>query len=218
MRGVTILGSTGSVGVNTLDVITRHRDELRIVALTAHGNDARLFDQCLEHRPDLAVLVDAAAAERLRERLRGAGLTTRVLAGTAALEEAARHPQADCIMAAIVGAAGLLPTLAAARSGKRLLLANKESLVMSGQLLIETARSSGTQLIPIDSEHNAIFNAWRRLQPAHARKAYAASFSPLPVARSSVHRRRSSRASRPRRLVLIPTGSWAARFRWIPPH
>jgi 1-deoxy-D-xylulose-5-phosphate reductoisomerase len=157
MRGVTILGSTGSVGVNTLDVIARHHEELRAVALTAHGNDARLFDQCLEHRPDLAVLVDAAAAERLRERLRGAGLTTRVLAGTAALEEAARHPQADCIMAAIVGAAGLLPTLAAARSGKRLLLANKESLVMSGQLLIETARSSGTQLIPIDSEHNAIF-------------------------------------------------------------
>jgi 1-deoxy-D-xylulose-5-phosphate reductoisomerase len=157
MRGVTILGSTGTVGVNTLDVIARHRDELRAVALTAHGNDARLFDQCLEHRPDLAVLVDEAAAERLRERLRAAALATRVLAGAASLEVAARHPQADCIMAAIVGAAGLLPTLAAARSGKRLLLANKESLVMSGQLLIETARSSGTQLIPIDSEHNAIF-------------------------------------------------------------
>ena len=157
MRGVTILGSTGSVGVSTLDVIARHRGELRAVALTAHGNDARLFDQCLEHRPDLAVLVDAAAAERLRGRLRGAGLKTRVLEGVAALEEAARHPDGDCIMAAIVGAAGLLPTLAAARSGKRLLLANKESLVMSGQLLIEAARSSGTQLIPIDSEHNAIF-------------------------------------------------------------
>ncbi|HSD75248.1 MAG TPA: 1-deoxy-D-xylulose-5-phosphate reductoisomerase, partial [Steroidobacteraceae bacterium] len=157
MRGVTILGSTGSVGVSTLDVIARHRGELRALALTAHSNDARLFDQCLEHRPELAVLLDAAAAERLRERLRVAGLTTRVLHGTAALEEAARWPQSDYIMAAIVGAAGLLPTLAAARSGKRLLLANKESLVMSGQLLIETARSSGTQLIPIDSEHNAIF-------------------------------------------------------------
>ena len=156
MRRVTILGSTGSVGVNTLDVIARHRGELRAVALTAHCNDARLFDQCLEHRPELAVLVDDAAAQRLRERLRIAGVTTRVLQGTAALEEAARW-QSDCIMAAIVGAAGLLPTLAAARSGKRLLLANKESLVMSGELLIEAARSSGTQLIPIDSEHNAIF-------------------------------------------------------------
>jgi 1-deoxy-D-xylulose-5-phosphate reductoisomerase len=157
MKGVTILGSTGSVGVNTLDVIARHRGELRAVALTAHCNDQRLFEQCLEHRPDLAVLVDAAAAERLTQSLRAAGLGTRVLQGAAALEEAARHPQADCIMAAIVGAAGLLPTLAAARSGKRLLLANKESLVMSGQLLIEAARSSGTQLVPIDSEHNAIF-------------------------------------------------------------
>jgi 1-deoxy-D-xylulose-5-phosphate reductoisomerase len=157
MKGVTILGSTGSVGVNTLDVIARHRNEWRAAALTAHCNDARLFDQCLEHRPDLAVLVDAAAAERLRERLRVAGLPTRVLHGAAALEEAARWTQSECVMAAIVGAAGLLPTLAAARSGKRLLLANKESLVMSGQLLIEAASSSGTQLIPIDSEHNAIF-------------------------------------------------------------
>ena len=141
MKGVTILGSTGSVGVNTLDVIARHRGELRAVALTAYGNDARLFDQCLEHRPDLAVLVDGAAAGRLRNRLHDAGLATRVLDGSGALEEAARYPQADCIMAAIVGAAGLLPTLAAARTGKRLMLANKESLVMSGQLLIETARS-----------------------------------------------------------------------------
>ncbi len=157
MRGVTILGSTGSVGVNTLDVIARHRSEMRAVALTAHCNEARLFDQCLEHRPDLAVLVDAAAAERLTDRLRHAGLATRVLQGEEALEEAARLPQSDCIMAAIVGAAGLLPTLAAACSAKRLLLANKESLVMSGELLIEAARSNGTQLIPIDSEHNAIF-------------------------------------------------------------
>ncbi len=165
MKGITILGSTGSVGVNTLDVIARHRGELRAVALTAHCNDARLFDQCLEHRPEVAVLVESAAAERLRERLRVAGLATRVLQGAQALEEAARWPQSDCIMAAIVGAAGLLPTLAAARSGKRLLLANKESLVMSGQLLIEAARSSGSQIIPIDSEHNAIFQC---LAPAVA--------------------------------------------------
>lgn len=157
MRGVTILGSTGSVGVNTLDVIARHRDELRAVALTAHSNDACLFEQCREHRPELAVLIDPAAAGRLRERVRAAGLTTQVLDGAAALEEAARLPATHTVMAAIVGAAGLLPTLAAAQSGKRLLLANKEALVMAGDLLIESVRASGAQLIPIDSEHNAIF-------------------------------------------------------------
>ena len=157
MRGVTILGSTGSVGVNTLDVIARHRDELRAVALTAHSNDACLFEQCREHRPELAVLIDPAAAGRLRERIRVAGLKTQVLDGVAALEEAARLPASHTVMAAIVGAAGLLPTLAAAQSGKRLLLANKEALVMAGDLLIESVRASGAQLIPIDSEHNAIF-------------------------------------------------------------
>ena len=157
MRGVTILGSTGSVGVNTLDVIARHRDELRAVALTAHSNDACLFEQCREHRPELAVLIDPAAAGRLRERLRAAGLTTQVLDGAAALEEAARLSATHTVMSAIVGAAGLLPTLAAAQSGKRLLLANKEALVMAGDLLIESVCASGAQLIPIDSEHNAIF-------------------------------------------------------------
>jgi len=157
VRGVTILGSTGSVGVSTLDVIARHRGELRAVALTAHSNESCLFEQCRDHRPDLAVLIDPAAAERLRERLRAAGLATRVLHGAKALEEAAQLPGADTVMAAIVGAAGLLPTLAAAQSGKRLLLANKEALVMAGNLLIETVRASGAQLIPVDSEHNAIF-------------------------------------------------------------
>ncbi len=157
MKGVVILGSTGSVGASTLNVIARHRDALRVVALTARSNDARLFEQCLEHRPDAAVLVDWVAAARLAERLRSAGLATRVLRGEAALEEVVRLPQTDVVMAAIVGAAGLLPTLAAARAGKRLLLANKEALVMSGSLLIEAVRASGAQLIPIDSEHNAIF-------------------------------------------------------------
>ena len=157
MKGVVILGSTGSVGASTLDVIARHRDALRVVALTARSNDARLFEQCLEHRPDVAVLVDWLAAGRLAEQLQAAGLATRVLRGEAALEEVVRLPETDMVMAAIVGAAGLLPTFAAARAGKRLLLANKEALVMSGSLLIEAVRASGAQLIPIDSEHNAIF-------------------------------------------------------------
>lgn len=157
MKGVVILGSTGSIGVNTLDVIARNRDEMRAVALTAHANDARLFEQCVEHRPELAVLVDGSAARRLAERLRAAGIGTRVLAGADALEEAARLPQAQCVMAAIVGAAGLLPTLAAARAGKQLLLANKESVVMSGDLLIDAVHAGKAALIPIDSEHNAIF-------------------------------------------------------------
>lgn len=157
MKGVAILGSTGSIGVSTLDVVRRHAGEMHVVALTAHTNDARLFEQCCEHRPDLAVLVDETAARRLAERLRAAGVATRVAAGADALQEAARHPEAECVMAAIVGAAGLLPTLAAARAGKRLLLANKESVVMAGDLLIEAVRAGGAALIPIDSEHNAIF-------------------------------------------------------------
>jgi 1-deoxy-D-xylulose-5-phosphate reductoisomerase len=165
VNGVVILGSTGSIGVNTLDVIARHPDRLRAMALTAYANDERLFEQCCEHRPDLAVLVDAAAARRLAERLRAAGLATRVRSGAEGLEDAARLPEAQCVMAAIVGAAGLLPTLAAAHAGKRLLLANKESLVMSGDLLIDAVRASGATLIPIDSEHNAIFQCL----PANAR-------------------------------------------------
>ncbi|HZF26445.1 MAG TPA: 1-deoxy-D-xylulose-5-phosphate reductoisomerase, partial [Steroidobacteraceae bacterium] len=171
MKGVAILGSTGSVGASTLDVIARHRDELRVVALTARSNDARLFEQCVEHRPEVVVVVERAAANRLTERLQAAGLTTRVLRDEAALEEIVRLPQTDVVMAAIVGAAGLLPTLAAAKAGKRLLLANKEALVMSGGLLIDAVRASGAQLIPIDSEHNAIFQCLPHASTAGQRPA-----------------------------------------------
>jgi len=157
MKGVAILGSTGSVGVNTLDVIARHPQSLRVVALTAHSNDARLFAQCQEYRPELAVMLDKAAADRLAQQLRAAQVPTEVAFGTEGLERAAQLASADFVMAAIVGAAGLLPTFAAARAGKRLLLANKESLVMSGGLLIDAVRKGGATLIPIDSEHNAIF-------------------------------------------------------------
>ncbi len=157
MRGISILGSTGTIGVSTLEVIRLHPEEMRVVALTAQCNDQRLFEQCGEFLPDLAVMADPAAAQRLGERIKAAGLPTRVLAGVENLEAAAAAPEAHCVMAAIVGAAGLLPTLAAARAGKQLLLANKESLVMAGRLLMDAVRASNGALIPIDSEHNAIF-------------------------------------------------------------
>ena len=155
--GITILGATGTIGVNTLDVMARHPQRFRVVALTAHRDVDRLFDQCREHRPAYAVMADPAAAERLDERLRAAGLGIEVLSGVAGLEQVASHEATDYVMAGIVGAAGLLPTLAAARAGKRVMLANKEALVMSGQLFMDEIRASGAELLPIDSEHNAIF-------------------------------------------------------------
>lgn len=157
MKGVSILGSTGSVGCSTLDVIARNPDAFRVVALTARGNHQRLLQQCIRFEPDLAVLTDNGAADALREGLQQAGLKTKLLAGADALVEAAGLSQADFVMAAIVGAAGLLPTLAAAQAGKRVLLANKESLVLAGHLLMEAVADNGATLIPIDSEHNAIF-------------------------------------------------------------
>jgi 1-deoxy-D-xylulose-5-phosphate reductoisomerase len=157
MAGVTVLGSTGTIGINTLDVIARHPERFRVTALAAHRDHARLYEQCLKHRPRFAVLVDEAAASSLRARLATAGCRTEVLAGAAALEAVASHSETDIVMAGIVGAAGLLSSLAAARAGKRLLLANKETLVMAGELLIAAVAASGATLIPIDSEHNAIF-------------------------------------------------------------
>jgi 1-deoxy-D-xylulose-5-phosphate reductoisomerase len=157
MKGVAVLGATGSVGVSTLDVLARHPERFQIVALAARSDAEGLAEQCLRHRPLLAALADPAAARELRLRLRGAGCPTEVLEGPEALEQLARDPRAEIVMAAISGAAGLRSTLAAAASGKRLLLANKESAVMAGPLLMAAVRSGGATLIPIDSEHNAIF-------------------------------------------------------------
>ncbi len=165
MIGVTILGSTGSIGLSTLDVIARNPEHFRVVALTANSSDKRLAEQCIKWRPEFAVMVDADATERLQQRLKHAGLPTTVLTGIEGLQQVAALPQVGYVMAAIVGAAGLLPTLAAARAGKRVLLANKEALVMSGQLLIDAISEHGGQLLPIDSEHNAIFQA---MPPHHA--------------------------------------------------
>ena len=156
-RQVTVLGSTGSIGVNTLDVIARHPEAFAVYALTAWRSVAALRDQCLAHAPRYAVMADADAAEDLERELRAAGARTQVLHGEAGLRQVAEAPAVDAVMAAIVGAAGLPATLAAARAGKRVLLANKEALVMAGALFMSAVRDAGALLLPIDSEHNAIF-------------------------------------------------------------
>ena len=167
MIGVAVLGSTGSIGESTLDVVARHPERFRLVAIGANRNVRKLVEQIARHRPKYAALADETAAGELRQLLSqadsngahgGAALSqTRILVGSQALTEIASLSEVDAVMAAIVGAAGLPSTLAAARSGKRLLLANKESLVMAGPLLMEAVRAGGATLLPIDSEHNAIF-------------------------------------------------------------
>lgn len=154
---IAILGSTGSIGLSTLDVLARHPDRFEVFAVAAHRNIEKLKQQCVEFSPRFAVVVDEASAQSLTEQLRSAGCSTEVHAGAQALESIAAHPEIDVIMAAIVGAAGLRSTLAAARSGKRILLANKEALVMSGPLFMQTVREGRATLVPVDSEHNAIF-------------------------------------------------------------
>ncbi|MFQ5644516.1 MAG: 1-deoxy-D-xylulose-5-phosphate reductoisomerase [Thiogranum sp.] len=155
--GITVLGATGSIGLNTLDVIDRNSDRYRAVALTANRDVERLLELCLQHQPRYAVLADADAADDLRRRLRGVAPDIEVLGGAEALISVAGMDEVDCVMAGIVGAAGLLPTLEAARRGKRVLLANKEALVMSGDLFMQQVQAGGAVLLPVDSEHNAIF-------------------------------------------------------------
>ena len=176
IKGICVLGSTGSIGVSTLDVVARHPDRYQVIALTANNNIDRLFEQCQRFLPAFAVVIDQDHAESLRRRLVEAGnKTTEVLSGAKALEEVSVLPAVDAVMAAIVGAAGLLPTLAAARAGKTVLLANKEALVMSGPLFMAAVAESGAILLPIDSEHNAILQC----MPAH----YHAGRSALEVRR-----------------------------------
>ncbi|MBI5429011.1 MAG: 1-deoxy-D-xylulose-5-phosphate reductoisomerase [Nitrosomonadales bacterium] len=162
MQQLTVLGSTGSIGTSTLDVVARHPDKFKIAALTANAQVDLLLRQCQQFKPRYAVLVDEAAAARLRLLVREAGLSVEVLGGAAALEQVCILPEVDAVMAAIVGAAGLRPTLAAARAGKKILLANKETLVMAGNVFMDAVRGSGSVLLPIDSEHNAIFQALPR--------------------------------------------------------
>ncbi|MGV3571057.1 MAG: 1-deoxy-D-xylulose-5-phosphate reductoisomerase [Ramlibacter sp.] len=156
---VTVLGSTGSVGANTLDVIARHPDRFEVYALSASSQVDLMLRQCAQFRPAFAVMAQEEAARALAARIESAGLPTRVLAGAAALETIAAHESTDAVMAAIVGAAGLAACLAAARAGKKLLLANKEALVVGGDLFLAAVREGGARLLPIDSEHSAIFQS-----------------------------------------------------------
>ncbi len=161
MINVTILGATGSVGSSTLDVIGRQSERFHAFALTAHSNVQRLYEQCVQFLPEIAVMVKKSSADELQQRLKNNPKTTsiHVLSGREALEQVASHEKVDYVMAAIVGAAGLSSSLAAAKSGKRILLANKESLVMSGALFMQAVKDNGATLLPIDSEHNAIFQS-----------------------------------------------------------
>ncbi|HED4445841.1 TPA: 1-deoxy-D-xylulose-5-phosphate reductoisomerase [Pasteurella multocida] len=159
MKKIVILGSTGSIGTSTLSVITHNPDKYQVFALVGGRNVELMFQQCLAFQPSFAALDDATAAKMLAEKLKAHQSKTIVLAGQQAICELAAHPEADMVMAAIVGAAGLLPTLSAVKAGKRVLLANKEALVTCGQLFIDAVRESQAQLLPVDSEHNAIFQS-----------------------------------------------------------
>jgi 1-deoxy-D-xylulose-5-phosphate reductoisomerase len=157
MQMISVLGATGSVGVSTLDVIARHPDKYAVFALTAHTQIDKLAEQCQQFNPQFAVVGDAALAGELQSKLRACGCTTEAIYGVDALCQVASDAAVDTVMAAIVGAAGLVPTLAAVHAGKKILLANKEALVMAGGLFMQAVADSGSLLLPIDSEHNAIF-------------------------------------------------------------
>ncbi len=157
LQQLTILGSTGTIGVNTLDVISQHSNRFAVFALTANKNVDALFNQCQKFSPQYAVMLEDQAAEQLSAKLKQAGSATEVLSGMAALEFVSAHEKVDAVMAAIVGSAGLKPSIAAAKAGKRILLANKETLVMAGSIFMQAVEQGRATLLPIDSEHNAIF-------------------------------------------------------------
>ncbi|HEA26352.1 MAG TPA: 1-deoxy-D-xylulose-5-phosphate reductoisomerase [Ectothiorhodospiraceae bacterium] len=174
VRGITILGSTGSIGLSTLDVVARHPERFEVIALTANSQVERLFEQCQSYRPKYAVMANPDAAEQLQSKLDASGSETEVLSGVEGLERVASLDEVDDVMAAIVGAAGLRPSIAAARAGKRILLANKEALVMAGDLFMAEVKAHDAVLLPIDSEHNAIFQCMP--------KNYATGLSEVGVA------------------------------------
>ena len=154
MKNITILGATGSIGLNTLDVISRHPGQFNVFAVSAHSDWKSLLQICKDHQPSFAVLSDEASAEKLRS---AAPSDVEVLFGTASLDKISGHPKTDFVMAAIVGGAGMSSTFSAAKAGKRIMLANKESLILGGNLLMSLAKNSGAEIIPVDSEHSAIF-------------------------------------------------------------
>ena len=159
IRQITVLGSTGSIGESTLDVIARHPDRFQAFALTANHSVEKMLAQCQRFQPRFAVLLDTASAGQLADAIKAAGIRTEVLAGIESLEKVASLPEVDAVMAAIVGAAGIRPTFAAARTGKLVLLANKETLVMAGRIFMDLVKQHNATLLPIDSEHNAIYQS-----------------------------------------------------------
>ena len=179
MQRVAILGATGSIGASALDVIARHPQHMRASVLAAGSKVDALLALCVQHRPDHAVIAEPSAFQALRDGLRAAGLSTQAHAGAEAIDALASGDASDTVVAAIVGAAGLSSTLAAARAGKRLLLANKESLVLAGQLLMRAAQQAGAVIIPIDSEHNAIFQCLAGGNDAPTRITLTASGGPF---------------------------------------
>jgi 1-deoxy-D-xylulose-5-phosphate reductoisomerase len=162
VRNITILGSTGSVGISTLDVVARHPNRYQVIALTANKNTDKMLEQCRIFRPRYAVMLDPVSAENLRAEVCTAGINTEILCGVESLEKVASLPEVDIVMAAIVGAAGIRPTFAAALTGKYVLLANKETLVMAGHIFMNVVKENHATLLPIDSEHNAIFQSLPR--------------------------------------------------------
>ena len=159
MQNITILGSTGSIGTNTLDVLARHPDKFAVYALTASSQVDLMLAQCVQFKPQVAVMEQEAAARMLADKVKALGLQVEVRSGAQALDDVSSAPEVDAVMAAIVGAAGLSPCLAAARAGKRLLLANKEALVVGGEVFLSAVKAGGAVLLPIDSEHSAIFQS-----------------------------------------------------------
>ena len=212
---VAVLGSTGSIGVSTLDVIARHPDRFEVVrARRAHTNVARLREQCLAHRPQFVVVVDAGSCRAARRaNCSSAGFADARAGRRAALGEVAAHEEVDVVMAGIVGAAGLRSSLAAARAGKRILLANKEALVMSGPLFMEAVREAARRLLPVDSEHNAIFQCMAAAIGRAGVRRVLLTASGGPFLRTP--RRVRCAASRPSRPARIRAGSWDARSRSI---
>ncbi len=162
VRNITILGSTGSVGISTLDVVARHPNRYQVIALTANKSTDKMLEQCRIFRPRYAVMLDPVSAENLRAEVCTAGINTEILCGVESLEKVASLPEVDIVMAAIVGAAGIRPTFAAALTGKYVLLANKETLVMAGHIFMNVVKENHATLLPIDSEHNAIFQSLPR--------------------------------------------------------
>ena len=178
LQNITILGSTGTIGLQTLDVIARHTNDYKVYALAANSNVDALLKQCLQYHPKFAVLLDEKAAIHLRSKLKAENSATQVLAGLSGLIQVASDAEVDSVMAAIVGAAGLQPAMAAAHAGKRILLANKETLVMAGSLFMEAVKKGGATLLPIDSEHNAIFQV---MPPPHLQQLADGQISSMGI-------------------------------------